>query len=153
MHEELDIRLACADDLPALRALYRHLILDEEPVELATGQDALASIAAIPGSGIYVGFVGREAVASCALFVLPNLTRRGMPFALIENVVTHADFRRLGFGRAVLRAAVSAAWEQGCYKVMLLTGARDGGVVDFYVEAGFQQSKTGFEQRRIAPRP
>lgn len=153
MHDELDIRLAGPDDLPALQSLYRHLIADEEPVELAKGQDTLASITAIPGSGVYVGFVGPQAVASCALFILPNLTRHGLPFALVENVVTHVDFRRRGFGRAVLSAAVAAAWQQDCYKVMLLTGARHGGVIDFYVEAGFQQTKTGFEQRRIAPRP
>jgi GNAT superfamily N-acetyltransferase len=89
-------------------------------------------------------------VTSCTLIVIPNLTRRGAPYALIENVVTHADHRRAGHGRAVLKAAVAAAWAAGCYKVMLLTGRKDAGTLAFYLRAGFEQSKTGFQIRRPA---
>lgn len=80
--------------------------------------------------------------------VIPNLTRGGRPYALIENVVTHADHRQRGHGRALLHAAVAAAWEAGCYKVMLMTGSKRPETLRFYADAGFEQSKTGFQIRR-----
>lgn len=89
-----------------------------------------------------------ELVASCTLVVIPNLTRSGSPYALIENVVTHAGHRRRGHGRALLDAAVAAAWAAGCYKAMLMTGSKRPETLRFYADAGFEQSKTGFQIRR-----
>jgi hypothetical protein len=37
-----------------------------------------------------------------------------------------------------------------CYKVMLLTGSNDPATPRFYEDAGFEQSKTGFQARRIS---
>jgi GNAT superfamily N-acetyltransferase len=79
--------------------------------------------------------------------VIPNLTRHGKPFALIENVVTHGAWRRRGFGAALLKAAADRASWCGCYKVMLMTGSKESGTLAFYEKAGFEQSKTGFQMR------
>lgn len=80
------------------------------------------------------------------LVIVPNLTRDTGPFALIENVVTHADYRRHGHGGAVLDAALAAAWEAGCYKVMLMTGPRRESTLRFYERAGLERdSKTAFQ--------
>ncbi len=80
--------------------------------------------------------------------VIPNLTRGGTPYALIENMVTHADWRKRGFGSAILKAATERAWEEGCYKVMLMTGSKNPATLAFYAAAGFEQTKTGFQIRR-----
>ena len=80
--------------------------------------------------------------------VIPNLTRGGKPYALIENMVTRADWRKRGFGSAILKAETEQAWEEGCYKVMLLTGSRKPDTLAFYAAAGFEQSKTGFQIKR-----
>ena len=104
------------------------------------------------GSVILVGAIGAELVTSCTLIVIPNLTRGGTPYALIENVVTHADHRGKGFGQRVLRSAVERAWAEGCYKAMLMTGSKRPSTIAFYEAAGFEQSKTGFQVRRIATR-
>lgn len=87
--------------------------------------------------------------ATCLLLVVPNLMRGARPFGLIENVVTHPLHRRRGWGRAVLQAALAEAWTAGCYKVTLVTGARDAAVLLFYAAAGFQAKEHHvFEARR-----
>ncbi len=107
-----------------------------------------------PGTTVLVGLLpSGEFVTSCTLVVIPNLTRGGMPYALIENVVTHADHRGKGYGQAVLRAAIAAADRHACYKIMLLTGSKREATLRFYQSAGFRQDKTGFTIRRDSPRP
>jgi predicted GNAT family acetyltransferase len=82
------------------------------------------------------------------LIVTPNLTRNGASYALIENVVTHADHRKKGYGAALLAHTAERAWEAGCYKVMLLTGSKNPATLRFYENCGFVQDKTGFQIRR-----
>jgi GNAT superfamily N-acetyltransferase len=84
-------------------------------------------------------------VASCTLVIIPNLTRGARPYGLIENVVTHVDYRRQGIATRLLQQALEIAWEAGCYKVMLLTGRKDEATLRFYEKAGFHRGeKTGF---------
>jgi ribosomal protein S18 acetylase RimI-like enzyme len=150
MSDTLDIRPATPSDLPQLLELYRHLNPDDVPASIADARAIFAQFASQPGNIVFIGFIGDALVTSCTLITIPNLTRRGTPYALIENVVTHEDHRRAGHGRAVLEAAADAAWQAGCYKVMLMTGRNDPGTLDFYKRAGFEQSKTGFQIRRPA---
>jgi GNAT superfamily N-acetyltransferase len=68
---------------------------------------------------------------------------------MIENVVTHADHRRGGLGRAVLQAAIDKAWSADCYKILLATGSKKEATLRFYEGAGFDRGgKTYFEIRR-----
>ena len=84
-------------------------------------------------------------VASCMLAIIPNLTRGARPYGLVENVVTHSAHRRQGIGTRLLRHALQIAWELNCYKVMLLTGSKSEGTLQFYEQAGFRKgTKTGF---------
>ncbi|WP_210237842.1 GNAT family N-acetyltransferase [Aliirhizobium smilacinae] len=101
---------------------------------------------------IIVGQAGDALATSCTLVVVPNLTHGGTPYGLIEYVVTHREYRNRGFGRQVLLYAAEAAWKAGCYKVMLMTGSKRRETLDFYLGAGFEQSKTGFQMRRVPAR-
>jgi GNAT superfamily N-acetyltransferase len=84
-------------------------------------------------------------ISSCNMTVIPNLTRGCRPHGVIENVVTHADYRNRGYGRAMLAHALSTAWSEGCYKVMLLSGRKDDATYRFYEAAGFDRhEKQGF---------
>ena len=148
MSHELSIRTANQNDLPALLDLYGQLHPDDEPVPLAVGGRLLEQLSLYSGSSIFLGLQRDAIVATCTLIVVPNLTRCGAPYALIENVVTDAQQRKRGYGKLILEAAMSAAWRHGCYKVMLLTGSKDPATLRFYEKAGFEQSKTGFQARR-----
>ncbi|PST19385.1 GNAT family N-acetyltransferase [Rhizobium sp. JAB6] len=146
----LPIRSITMADLPTLLALYRHLNVEDPVLELQLAQSRLAEILAHPGMTILAAFDGDMAVSSVTLVVIPNLTRGGAPYALIENVVTHADYRQRGLAGTVIRAAIANAWERHCYKVMLLTGSKNPATLRFYANCGFKQDKTGFQVRRPA---
>lgn len=148
----LKIRHAVRQDLPALIDLYQHLSRGDDAPPLDIAEDVLERFHAYPGSAIFVGELDGVLVASCTLVVIPNLTRGGKPYGLLENVVTHGGFRNQGFGRRMLRHAADAAWAAGCYKLMLMTGSSKPETLAFYLGAGFEQSKTGFQMRRIPAR-
>jgi GNAT superfamily N-acetyltransferase len=144
----MTFRLATSDDLPAMLALYRHLSSDD-PV-LAPEQ-VRADYARLIGSelaSLLVADLDGTVVASCLLLIVPNLTRGGRPFAIIENVVTHAGHRRQGLGTRLLALACERARAVNCYKLMLTTGRSDEGVLRFYEQAGFSRGgKTFFDMR------
>jgi len=73
------------------------------------------------------------------------LTRGVRPYALIENVVTHPAYRGKGLATRCLQFARETAERENCYKIMLLTGAKDEKTLEFYRRAGFNSSdKTAF---------
>jgi GNAT superfamily N-acetyltransferase len=146
------IRGALPSDLEDLLKLYPHLIPSDEPISVNLAASRLDAIKQVPGSEVLLGLLGTELVTSCTLIVIPNLTRGGKPYALIENVVTDARHRGQGYGTRILHAAAKAAWDAGCYKVMLLTGSKQPSTLKFYENAGFEQTKTGFQMRRIPAR-
>jgi GNAT superfamily N-acetyltransferase len=148
----LVIRTAEPADLPALQDLYRHLFPDDAPCPNAKAADILDKLRSFEGSAVLIGLLGNDLVASCTVIVIPNLTRGGTPYALIENVVTDTRHRNRGLGKAILKAAVDRAWAAGCYKAMLMTGSRKPSTLAFYEAAGFEQSKTGFQARRLPTR-
>lgn len=85
--------------------------------------------------------------ASCVCVIIPNLTRGIRPYAFIENVVTHKDYRRKGYATECLNYAKQIAESENCYKMMLLTGAKEEGILRFYRNAGYNDSdKTAFIQ-------
>lgn len=140
------IARATAADAADLVALYRHLV-DEPPLDPAIAQNRLQGLARYPHSGVFILRLAGLLVASATLVVIPNLTRQGRPYALIENVVTHADHRRGGHGRAVMQAAIGAAWQAGCYKILLMTGSTNPATHRFYERLGFDRGKTGYRLR------
>ena len=152
MDTPLIIRPAARSDLPQLLSLYTHLDPADRVPSLDVAERRFEELRRYQGSATLVAVAEHAIVASCTLVVVPNLTRGGRPYGLIENVVTHAAFRGRGFGKRLLQAAVAAAWQVDCYKVMLMTGSKKPSTLAFYASAGFEQNKTGFQIRRLPQR-
>ena len=152
MTSSFSVRDAVVEDLDALLDLYQHMSPSYVKYSLETAQDRLLAIQKYDGSAVLVGEVEGALVATCTLIIIPNLTRGGRPYALIENVVTHSDHLRKGFGTAILDAASQRAWAEDCYKIMLSTGSKTPSILAFYEAAGFEQSRTGFQKRKVEPR-
>ena len=86
-------------------------------------------------------------VSSCVCVIVPNLTHEQRPYALIENVITQKEYRGRGLATDCLNFAKQIAVENNCYKIMLLTGAKDQNTLHFYQSAGFNcNDKTAFIQ-------
>ncbi len=142
------IREIAESELPALLGLYTHLTPIDPSLPLDKATEIWGPMVRNPNQCVYGAYWNDLLVATCALIVIPNLTRGGRPYALIENVVTHSDYRQRGYATAVLKHALEAAWERNCYKVMLLTGSKTEATLRFYENAGFQRGdKTGFVAR------
>jgi len=138
-------RLAREDELDELLELYRMLNPDDPPLGPDDVADLWAEIVADDSLDIVVVAHDGRPVATCVLSVTKNLTRGARPWAVVENVVTHEDYRGQGFGRQCVEYAVERARERDCYKVMLLTGSDQQWKHDFYESAGFDaEEKTGF---------
>lgn len=145
-NDNVVIRGIREEDLENLLDLYSHLHRKDDPApEKPILNSIWYEIITNPRLNYFVLEFENKMVSSCTLSIIPNLTRGGRPYGLIENVVTHAEYRRRGYGTLILQYALEIAWEQNCYKVMLLTGSRDPAVHLFYEKVGFKKGiKTGF---------
>jgi GNAT superfamily N-acetyltransferase len=143
----VQIREALPSDLGGLLTLYAQL----NPSDPRLPDDAAARIFTEmqkrAGLSVLVAIVDGHVVGSVTLVILPNLTRGGAPYALVENVVTHDGYRRRGIGRELLAEAARCAEAAGCYKLMLMTSRPEPHVRDFYTGCGFSQNRVGFQMR------
>jgi len=148
MSEELVYRAAREEDLEGILALYRQLNPQDPPLDKERALSIWRSSEAAGLTRYLVAAEGKEIVSTCCVTVIPNLTRGGRPYAMIENVITDEGRRRRGIGAQILREAVAVARGCGCYKVVLLSSAKRVQAHAFYEAIGFDgASKKGFEIR------
>ena len=131
------VRLAIEGDLASLLELFAcaEVSAHAQPIERARAiwAETIASDAA----DVFVAIEGERVAATCMLITAPNLLRGGRRLGVLENVVSHPDFRRGGYGRAVVEAALQAAWDKDCFHVLMQSGREDPAVHQFYKDRGF----------------
>ncbi|MCL2387350.1 MAG: GNAT family N-acetyltransferase [Defluviitaleaceae bacterium] len=146
-----EIRKANQYDVEALMDLYLgHLtvIPPKEPQVVGMWVDKIICFETNPLYHLLVGEVDGRVVSSVTVVVIENLTNNLRPYAIIENVVTHADFRCNGYAALLMEKASEIAAELNCYKIMLLTGSKKDSTLRFYENCGFNKDeKTGFIKR------
>ena len=141
------IREIKENELSDLLELYTHLHELGVPENSEYLQNAWAAICNDENHHIIVCEIDGKIVSSCVCVIIPNLTRNIRPYAFIENVVTHTDFRGKGYATACLNYAKQIAVSSNCYKMMLMTSAKTESTLNFYKRAGYNcKDKTAFVQ-------
>ncbi|MCB0336609.1 MAG: GNAT family N-acetyltransferase [Bdellovibrionales bacterium] len=140
--DPVQIREASMDDLATILELNHHLHENEPLVAVdSRALEVWQSMIADQRLHCFIAEYNREPAASCMLDIVPNLTRGIRPFGVLQNVVTHKDYRGLGIGAKLNAYALDFAWKSDCYQVLVQTGRPE--VVVFYERLGFRPDKIG----------
>ena len=141
------VREVRKEDLNALLELYLFLHEDSIPEMSEHLSDVWNMIIEDTNHHLIVNEIGGKIISSCVCVIIPNLTRNVRPYAFVENVVTHGDYRGKGYATQCLDYAKKIAEKENCYKMMLLTGSKRPETLRFYENAGYNSSdKTAFIQ-------
>ena len=141
------VREAKKDDLEALLKLYLFLHEENIPEQNEHLEKTWNQIIGDPNHHLIVNEIDGQIVSSCVCVIIPNLTRNVRPYAFVENVVTHANYRKKGYAGECLDYARKIAERENCYKMMLLTGSKKPETLHFYEKAGYNSTdKTAFIQ-------
>lgn len=142
------IRSAGVDDFDAIASLYGQLNRDDPPVRGHPYVKVFEQILAREGLDLLLLEVDGSIVGTTCLNVMPNLSRGGRPYAVIENVVIADHLRGQGWGKRLMAGTLERAWAAGCYKAMLQTGSRNPNTHAFYRACGLvDDAKTAYLAR------
>ena len=141
------VREAVHEDLQELLELYLFLHEDSIPEDSEYLRTTWQQIMEDKNHHLIVCEEESKIVSSCVCVIIPNLTRNVRPYAFVENVVTHGEYRGKGYATMCLNYAKELAERENCYKMMLLTGSKNPKTLQFYENAGYNSSdKTAFIQ-------
>lgn len=136
----MEIRKATGSDANDLKTLYFEYLTHYPPTEEQNMQqwaDMLNKFEKDENMHLLVAIEDNRAVSSVQMAIVESLTHNVRPFAVIENVVTHEDYRKKGYASALLERATEIARDRGCYKVFLETGSNRESTLNFYRNNGF----------------
>ncbi len=134
------VREAYEKELNDLLELYLHLHEEAMPEVTEHLLETWDKIIQDENYHIIVNEVNGKIVLSCVCVIILNLTRNIRPYAFIENVVMHTDYRGNGYATECLNYAKGIAEKMGCYKMMLLTGSKKDTTLKFYGNAGYNNT-------------
>ena len=126
-----------AEDLKVLYFQYLTKFPPKEEQDMAYWAELLAKFEKDDHMYLLVVEEDGKAVSSVQMAIIESLTHNVRPFAVIENVVTHVDYRNRGYGSALLQEASDIAKKMNCYKVFLETGSNKESTLNFYRNNGF----------------
>lgn len=140
------VREVRIDEYQQLMELYLHLHETEIPPQELT-LELWERLVNDPDYHLIAAEEDGRLAATCTCVVIPNLTHGPRPYAWVENVVTHPDYRGRGLATACLDYAKEIALRENCYRLVLMTGSKLESTLRFYERAGYNRTdKTGFIQ-------
>lgn len=143
------VREAAERDLGRLLRLYSELAEGDAarvPADANASREVFMAIASDRSRHLCVATDDDDNVVGAAeLIVVPNLTHRSRPWAVIENVIVSETIRGRGAGTALLEYLIDLARVSGCYKVQLHSGKQRVGAHRLYRRVGFGPVAEGFK--------
>jgi GNAT superfamily N-acetyltransferase len=146
--ESAVVRRASQSDLGALLSLYEELAgskITAAPGDRARSEPLLAEILDDPRRELAVAVLDGQLVGTADLLIISNLTHRGEPWAIVENVIVASTARRTGVGTALMEHLIELARRTGCYKLQLLSGKHRAEAHEFYRSMGLEAVAEGFK--------
>lgn len=139
------IREIRKDELNQLLNLYLHLHEVSVPEQSAKLENVWNKIMNNEDYHLIVAEEDGKIVSSITCVIIPNLTREVSSYAFLENAVTHPDYRGRGLVTQCINYAEKIARDNGCYKMMLITGSSNPKTHGVYKNAGFfSEGKTAY---------
>jgi len=145
------VRAATENDIPRILELYEEqLVIGTSGAEKQRNpafedyRRALSMIDALPGCELVVAEEQGEVIGTMMLMIVPNLSHRALPWAVVENVVVDSSNRRKGVGKLLMDYALMRAREAGCYKIQLSSNKSRQEAHKFYESIGYKASAEGF---------
>lgn len=136
------IRRACASDAEVISALYSALNTLSTPSVLP---ERIAALADSEQTHLLVCDDSGEIIATALVCLCQDVMFDSQPFALVENVVVSADYKREGIGKSMMDYIEAFCLEQDCSKIMLHTSSKNRDARDFYTAMGYDpKAKIGF---------
>ncbi|MBT3162539.1 GNAT family N-acetyltransferase [Streptomyces sp. Vc74B-19] len=145
---DLEIRAATADDVPAIVAMLADDPLGaqrESPDDLSPYLAAMERLRADPHQHLVVAVREGRVVGTLQLTIIPGLSRRGSTRSIIEAVRVHADERGGGLGSRLIEWAIDTSRHEGCQLVQLTSDSTRTDAHRFYERLGFTASHVGFK--------
>lgn len=135
---DAEFGFAKISDLSELLALYATLRPADAAYPPGEAKVALQRLLDQDSIRLIVARIDGHAVATCMLATIANFASLGRPIGYLEHVVTAEQQRGKGIGRGMLTYALDVAWEIGCCKVVLLSGAQRVSAHRTYEAVGFK---------------
>lgn len=104
------VREVYENELSKVLELYLHLHEEVIPEMTEHLKSTWNTILQDKNHHIIVKEIDCKIVSSCVCVIIPNLTRNIRPYAFIENVVTHADYRGRGYATECLNYDIALLW-------------------------------------------
>ncbi len=142
------VRRAAQLDLGALASLYEELAgsnIAAKPGDHSGCEPLLAEILADPKRELTVAVLDGRLVGTADLLIVPNLTHRGRPWAIVENVIVASTARRKGVATALMGHVTEIARAADCYKLQLVSGKHRSEAHELYRSIGLEAVAEGFK--------
>lgn len=136
----MEIRELLCSDIEDIIDLYMKHLTPYPPKEEQIKEDWLSMLEKIqenPDYHIAVGVIDGKIISSITLVIIRNLTHNLRPYSVVENVVTHSEYRNKGYASKLFDYVTQIAEEEKCYKIMLMTGSKRESTLNFYKKNGF----------------
>ncbi|MBI9014766.1 MAG: GNAT family N-acetyltransferase [Clostridiales bacterium] len=136
----MEIREAIVSDVESLMDLYLNHLTKYPPKEKQNSNEWIEFIEkfiADENYNLLVAVEDGKVVSSLTIVIIRNLTHNLRPYSVMENVVTHIDYRKRGYSSKLMEHASKIARSYNCYKIMLMTGSKRESTLNFYRKNGF----------------